>query len=293
MTGRLRFRSGYFRDRAAFKGLVDLLFDTFDIDIGQLDRMGGPDPTSMPFGYFDEKGRCVANFSAFSMPLIVDGRRVRAVGYQSGAVRPEYRGQGLYRDLMQRAFDWAEAQGFEMGMLLTDKPGLYEPYGFRVVEQHMFRGPMPVAAAAPPRRHLSIDSDADVTLIRSVLAGRMPVSERFAVADQAVEFLLNACFDPSIRLSQMPSHDAVIAWREEAGTFHLLDIAGRDIPSLAQVVSALKTSAERVAVYFPTDRLGWDGEAERYQGSCELMVTGDPGVILKSEPFMLSPLADF
>lgn len=293
MTGRLQFRSDYFRDRAAFKGLVDLLFDTFEINIGQLDRLGGPDPTSMPFGYFDEAGRCVANFSAFSMPLIVDGKRVRAVGYQSGAVRPEYRGQGLYRNLMQRAFGWAEAQGFAMGILLTDKPGLYEPYGFRVIEQHMFVGVMPVAATVQPCRHLSIESDADVKLIRSVLAARMPVSERFAVFGQAVEFLLNACFDPSIRLSHMPGRDAVIAWREEPGTFHLLDIAGRDIPSLAQIVSALKTSAERVAVYFPTDRLDWNGEAKRYQGSCELMVTGDPGAILKSGPFVLPPLADF
>ena len=294
MTGQLQFRSVYFEDRAAFNALVDLLFDTFEIDIGQLDRLGGPDPTSMPFGYFDEAGRCVANFSAFSMPLIVDGRRVRAVGYQSGAVRPEYRGQGLYRDLMQRAFGWAEAEGFAMGMLLTDKPGLYERYGFRIVEQHMFVGPTPVAATVQPCRQLSIGSDADVKLIRSVLAERMPVSERFAVADQAVEFLLNACFDPSIRLSHMPGHDAVIAWGEEARTFHLLDIAGRDIPSLAQVISSVQAEAERVAVHFPTDRLNWNGAAaERYQGSCELMVTGDTGAILKSEPFMLSPLAYF
>jgi predicted N-acetyltransferase YhbS len=219
MTGRLEFRSGYFGDRAAVKALVDLLFDTFEIDIGQLDRMGGPDPTSMPFGYFDEAGRCVANFSAFSMPLIIDGRRVRAAGYQSGAVRPEYRGQGLYRDLMQRAFAWAEAEGFELDVLLTDKPGLYEPYGFRVVEQHMFRGSMPIAAAARPCRHLSIRTDEDVTLIRSVLAKRMPVSECFAVAGHIEEFLLNPCFDPSIRLSHMPEHDAIIAWQQYSIAF--------------------------------------------------------------------------
>ena len=293
MTRRLELRTGYFGDRPSFLALVDLLFDTFEIDIGQLDRMGGPGPTSMPFGYFDEAGRCVANFSAFSMPLVIDGRRARAVGYQSGAVRPEYRGKGLYRDLMQRAFGWAEAEGFELGLLLTDKPGLYEPYGFRIVEQHMFMGTVPAAATAQPCRHLSIESDEDVKLIRSILAERMPVSERFAVAGQAVEFLLNGCFDPSIRLSHMADHDAVVAWREEAGTFHLLDIAGRDIPSLAQVVSALKPSAERIAVYFSTDRLDWNGEAERYEGSCELMVAGDVSGLLKCGPVMLSPMTDF
>ncbi|CAN7588109.1 GNAT family N-acetyltransferase [Rhizobium sp. LjRoot254] len=289
----MQFRSDYFGDRAAFQALVDLLFDTFEIDIGQLDRLGGPGPTSMPFGYFDETGRCVANFSAFSTPLIIDGRRVRAVGYQSGAVRPEYRGRGLYRDLMQRAFAWAKAEGFELGMLLTDKPGLYEPYGFRVIEQHMFRGPMPAGATALPCRQLSIENDADVALIRSVLVDRMPVSERFAVIGHIEEFLLNACFDPSIRLSHMPDHDAIIAWREEAGTFHLLDIASREIPLLAQVIAAVQTRAERAAVYVPTDRLGWTGETGRYEGSCDLMVTGDTDALFKLEPFMLSPLAEF
>ncbi|MDB5550903.1 MAG: family N-acetyltransferase [Rhizobium sp.] len=293
MTGQLQFRSDYFGDRAAFKALVDLLFDTFEIDIGQLDRLGGPDPTSMPFGYFDEARRCVANFSAFSMPLIVDGRQVRAVGYQSGAVRPEYRGQGLYRDLMQRAFAWAEGEYFELGMLLTDKPGLYEPYGFRVVEQHMFSGPIPAASTALPCRELSIESDEDVTLMRSVLAARMPVSERFAVTGHIEEFLLNACFDPSIRLSHMPDHDAIVAWREEAGIFHLLDIASRNIPSLVQIISAVQTQAGGVAVCFPTDRLGWSGEAKRYNGSCDLMVAGDTDALFNSGAFMLSPMAEF
>ena len=66
---RLILRQDYFSDPAAWSALVDLLQDTFSIDIGLQDQFGGPDPTSMPFGYFDETGRCVANFSAFSMPL--------------------------------------------------------------------------------------------------------------------------------------------------------------------------------------------------------------------------------
>ena len=83
------FRQGYFSDPAAWAGLVALLQDTFGIDVGIQDRFGGPDPTSMPFGYFDEAGACVANFSAFSMPVVIEGRLVKAAGFQSGAVRPK------------------------------------------------------------------------------------------------------------------------------------------------------------------------------------------------------------
>lgn len=170
MDEELTFRSDYVGDRAAFLALADLLRDTFDIDISLLDRLGGPDPTAMPFGYFDPAGTCVANFSAFEMPLVVDGRRVLAVGYQSGAVRPAYRGKGLYRALMRRAFAWAEALDFELAILLTDKPDLYEQYGFRSVEQHFFSGAAPERPRPTSVRPLMLDDVDDVRLIRHVLA---------------------------------------------------------------------------------------------------------------------------
>lgn len=93
MIERLTLRQDYFDDPAALQALADLLHDVFGIDITLQNRLGGPDPSSMPFGYFDEAGRCVANLSAFSMPLVIEGRVVRAAGFQSGAVRPEFRGR--------------------------------------------------------------------------------------------------------------------------------------------------------------------------------------------------------
>lgn len=289
----LELRIGYFDDAEAFGALGDLLQETFGIDIGIIDRFGGPDPTSMPFGYFDRAGRCVANFSAFSMPLIVDGKPVRAAGYQSGAVRPDYRGLGLYRDLMRCAFDWSKAQGFDMGILLTDKPNLYTPHGFRVVEQHCFAGAVPEKTGTPPTRHLSIDNQDDLQLVQSVLAMRVPVSERFAVAGHAVEFLLNASFDPSIRLSHLPLDNAVVAWRREGNTLELLDVAAQEMPSLVSVASALDLPVENIRVFFPTDKLNWKGAAMRYHGSCELMVRGKMPTLFNLPALMLSPIADF
>ena len=73
----LTFRQDYFGDPAAWDALVALLKDTFDIDIGPLQALGGPDPTSMPFGWFADDGTLAANLSAFAMPLVLNGRRRR------------------------------------------------------------------------------------------------------------------------------------------------------------------------------------------------------------------------
>lgn len=293
MTEGLELRTDYFGDRQSFLALVDLLRDTFDIDIGIVHRFGGQDPTSMPFGYFDADGRCVANFSGFSMPVVIGGKPVRAAGYQSGAVRPEYRGRGLYRDLMQRVFAWQRAEGFALGILLTDTPEIYEPYGFRTVEQHFFRGEALRAGYGGACRHLSIEAPDDVALVRAMLARRSPVSDRFAVAGQGLMFLLNGCFDPEIRISHLVDRDAIVAWQQDGGTLKILDVVAVDIPGLSAIVAGLGVDAGTVEVYFPPDRLGWQGEPIAYEGPCELMISGEMLELSALQPLMLSPMADF
>ena len=82
MSGRkdLIFRTDYFGDAAAWEALAALLEDVFGIDVTILDRLGGPDPTSIAFAWFDTAGACIANISAFSLPLVINGIFVRAAG---------------------------------------------------------------------------------------------------------------------------------------------------------------------------------------------------------------------
>jgi GNAT superfamily N-acetyltransferase len=290
--GSLHFHQDYFGDPARWAALAALLHDTFEIDVGLQMQFLGPDPSSMPFGYFDEAGRCVANFSAFSMPLLIGGRVIKAAGYQSGAVRPEWRGQGLYRDLMQRAFARTRAEGYELDILLTDKPALYEPYGFRTLPQHAFAGRPPAGGThVPTRRRLSLEDRKDMTVLHRLLESRTPVSGRFAVIRQMEMFHLNACFDPSIVLSLIgQSH--IVAWKSDGTTFRLLDVIGETIPSIADILAALDLKPEHVEVCFPPDRLDWPGMPEPYDGYCALMVRGDATGHIDG-PFMLSPMAEF
>ncbi len=195
---------------------------------------------------------------------------------------------------MRRAFSWADTAGFEVGILLTDKPDLYAPYGFRVVPQFQFCGKGPSSdKACTDASELDLARPEDLALIQRILSERQPVSNLLAVARQTEMFLLNACFDPGIRLSFLPALNAVITWKMTVGnTFQLLDIAARRIPSLVEITTALGLSAEGIAVLFPPDRLDWKGEPHPYEGSCALMVKGfEPSTF--PQPAMLSPMADF
>ena len=288
----LTLRQDYFDDPSAWNALVDLLQDTFSIDVSILDQFDGPDRTSMPFGYFDADGRCVANFSAFSMPMIINGRVVKAAGYQSGAVRPEWRKRGLYRDLMQRAFAHTVTEGYELDLLLTDKPALYERYGFRILPQHIFVAQTPTLQKSDlSARQLSLDAPDDLRLIKTLLQDRQPASAQFAVVRQMEMFLLNASFNSAIRLTAL-GDDTVVAWTFDGATFWLLDIVGTAIPSLATIVSALDIEPERIEICFSPDRLDCEVSLEPYDGYTMLMVRGKAAADIVG-PLMLSPMAEF
>ncbi|MCW5707101.1 GNAT family N-acetyltransferase [Shinella sp.] len=289
----LSFRSDYFGDGAAWRALADLLEDIFGIDVTVMDRLGGPDPTSMPFAWFDDAGRCIANISAFSLPLVFNGTFVRAAGLQSGAVRPEYRGKGLYRDVMEAALRHCDVEGFEAVALLTDTPDLYHRHGFRTLAQHRFSGPAPAGGQAGPLRRLDIESEADVTLLGRLLDGRRPVSDRFAPLRQKEMFLFNAALMPNLRLDLMEEAKAAVAWQMgEDGGFDLLDVVGARIPSLADILASLHLAPARVTVHFAPDHLVWAGTAVPDEGDMVLMLRAAED-LAPEQPFALSPMAAF
>ncbi|NYT30574.1 GNAT family N-acetyltransferase [Rhizobium sp. WYCCWR 11128] len=290
----LTFRQDYFGDPAGWAALVCLLKDIFGIDIGPLQQLGGPDPTSMPFGWFDAEGELAANISAFALPFVLNGRIVHAAGLQSGAVRPPWRGRGLYRDVTVKALDWCDQQGFEAVILYTDKPSLYEPYGFHAIPLHRYDGaaPDPSTPAAPARPLLPTNAD-DLALLQSLLKGRSPVSASLAVTVNAAMFLINTQLDPDIRVSFLEDKQAVIAWKvDEAGRFSLLDVVAADTPPLAAILSGLKIAPVSVEVLFRPDKLGWEGVPLSLESGTRLMLRG-LGDATPDFPAMLSPMAEF
>ena len=141
-------------------------------------------------------------------------------------------------------------------------------------------------------RILSVESAGDVALIRLMLRERVPVSSVFAVAAQVEMFLLNSVFDPDVCLSYLEEHEVIVAWKAEGASFQLLDIAGKTIPSLANILSALDQRPDRIEVCFPPDKLGWKGTSEPFVSDISLMVRGEAADLL-SNPVMLSPMAEF
>jgi predicted N-acetyltransferase YhbS len=262
VTGSLTFRRTGVVDAAPRRAVKALLGTVFGLDFTRFDALGLDDPSTVSFSAFEGE-LCVANISAFAMPVIAGGQRLRAFGLQSGAVLPAYRGRGLYRRVTGEALAWCEAQGAELLLLYTDKPALYTPWGFATLPEHRFVGQAPQPSGTAASRRLSLDSEEDVALLHALLERRAPVSERFGVLGHASMALFNLLARPTFTVDWLDGHGvAVVTANQQDGSLRLIDIIGPAIPSLAALIGALGVAPRRIEVSFPTDRLGWDGTGQ-------------------------------
>jgi GNAT superfamily N-acetyltransferase len=275
------------RERTAIRRL---LFDIFDLDISPIEELGLTDPTYRAFSYLDGTGCCVANAATFTLPLIIGGKRVNAMGIQSVATRPAWRRRGLSHDLLRRALQWCDSNA-RLTFLMTLIPGFYEPMGFRIVPQFAYVGRAP--AASPVRhgcRRLDLNLGEDRRLLARVLRNRTPVSTHFAVDGSAGAFVLSLFDQTDFAAWYIESKDAVVVTAERSdGVLCVVDVAAA-MPTLQELVAALGEQATQVEVHFPPDQLAWTGVAVAAQTSTFFMVRGD---LESVAPFMFPETAAF
>lgn len=256
----LDFRSDHARSAGGLSELTRLIFDVFRLDVSPLNRLGH-DPSTVAFGWWSD-AELVANVSLYERRLWLSGELVTAFGVQSVAVRPEWRGKGLFRDLMARALGHADART-NLVILTTSTPSLYEPFGFRQLEETRFSARPARQQMRPRYRALSLDDDSDVALLRNVFFRRTPTSLLASACDHPALFMLKAIETPEIELLHLPDLDAVVAviGRNES-SMTLLDIVAPSIPSLDAILSALGYAGERIDVHLAPDRLSWVPEEQ-------------------------------
>lgn len=254
----LTFRSDYARSSAGLAELARLIHDVFELDVTPLDRLGH-DPSVIAFGYWNGDD-LVANVSLFVRRLWLQGDEVKAFGVQSVAVRPEWRGKGLFRDLMQRAIAFADER-VELITLGTATPELYRSFGFRQITETAFSARLPQTPTRPGFRLLSLERDADVACLRDLFSRRTPVSLLASACDHPALFMLKAIETPEIELLHLAELDAIVAVEgRKDGRLLLLDIVASAIPPLSAITTALGYSGERIDVHLTPDRLSWAPE---------------------------------
>lgn len=280
----LRFRSNYAHTQYGLSELGALILDVFDVDITALNRFGH-DPSVVAFGWWNGE-RLVANVSLYERRLWLEGQQVVAFGVQSVATRREWRGKGLFNDLITRALNYAD-QRSDLVILATGTPDLYRRFGFRQIEETRFISRQLPRSSIIAGRKLSLDNDDDLALLNHAFFSRTPTSRLASACDHPALFMLKAQLTPEIKLLHLPKLNAVVAIKEDASSLVILDIVAPKIPSVHDIVSAIAFTGQQVEVQLTPDCLSWQHD-EKQRVDNGYMVRGP--FAPEGHPFMLSDM---
>ncbi len=262
-----QLRSDYWADAPARAAFKDFIRQVFVINLDPWDVAGYWDNDYRPFSLFAADGRIVASVCLYSMRMVVAGRQTR-VGQISGmGVLPEWRRQGLGRQLTEVALRWASEQGHKFFMLFSSEEALpfYRSQGFTLTAEHTpvlrLMGQSSCAAntdaAASRVRALDLTQPADRTLLYRLASDRCPISQQLGVLNERL-LMFRALLPPRGSTAlYIPSLEIAVLFRRRGGVLTLYDIVGPRLPAFAELSPFLVAPDDREVVFwFMTDLLG-------------------------------------
>jgi GNAT superfamily N-acetyltransferase len=262
-------------------GLDSLMRKTFGISLAPWFRAGGWTKDYACYSML-EAGQVIANVSLYRMDLLVNGRAEQWLQLGGVAVRPERRGEGLSRQLLEFVLSrHPETPDFVCGNeTVLD---FYPRFGFRRVPSIGLRltddrvlRPIGSAPGSMVRR------DAHDPRVRGILEARTQYSRVLDCTNGAPIVLFHLLNQYSACLYELPALGALVIARQEDGVLHLPGVWAERPLSFAALASALDFRGVReVRFGFTPDWLGLDAEPLALEND-PIFVRGDrelPGLL--------------
>jgi predicted N-acetyltransferase YhbS len=290
------FRQSYQDNPALLERVFELLETAFG-EVGAHIAAAAPlgldwARTSTPFVKFVD-GRAVSHVGVLSLPLVIEGRAVTAAGIHAVCTHPEHRRRGHYRAVMSEAMAWCAAR-YETAVLFTGQPGLYEPFGFRVVpESHFVVRDLPRAvpdpSANPRLRELDWSHPEDVSLLRKLVRRRTPVSTRLGVEGEEAVFAFNAVSLPMWYTREL---DTIVCFRQDGSMIRIFDVVARELPPWQELAAYLPAGTTAVELCFCPDRFELDCSAEPCSGLGHGLLMARGPFVAAAQPVMFPRTAE-
>ncbi|MEA1011082.1 GNAT family N-acetyltransferase [Bacillus cereus] len=258
--------------------------------------------TSQTLNDFSEKGywdytykalsclhedKVIANVAAFSLPLLINGEKINAVGIQSVMTHPNFRRQGLMTRLMSKMIEEIDKQ-CECALLFTETPELYTSFGFKVVQEYLMTIPYDKNNNKDSLlRKLDYYNEEDRQLIHEIIDSSQRLSNKFSTLNFHSSFYLNM-YDMkwNEKLYYSEKLDALIVYEVDNEKLKVFGVFAPVLPVLDEICAEITESFTEVEFYFSPDQLGIeDVQFTELQSSKYLMVRSSKELDFKGYKF--------
>ncbi|MBW4564654.1 MAG: GNAT family N-acetyltransferase [Mojavia pulchra JT2-VF2] len=249
-----RFKHSFSVDPSLSNKLFDLLEVTFPgiSSAAECARKLGAswEAASTPFIRLHDD-IAITHVGVVEIPMQIMGQKVTVGGIHAVSTHPEFRRRGYYREVMNEVLEYCD-QLYETLVLTTSQPELYQPFGFRVVEENIFKVKCGSIGSTYGLRTLDFADAQDLTLLHRLLETRVPVSNIVGVVNEKAAFCVNEGSRP---LHYAQDLDLIACLEIEDTRLHLFDIVATQIYPLQNILARIPQLIEEVVIYFSPELL--------------------------------------
>ena len=228
-----------------------------------------------PYTIFKEN-HAIANVSVIPMSWKIDGEAVAAAGIQSVMTLPSERGKGYMKKLMNLVLEDLTYH-YSFIFLQTETPVLYEKYGFKKVEEHIFvtEAFQNLSMVSSSLKKLDILNKRDVEIIQSCFVSQHPNSLIFTPLNYEHSLYLNL-YNPffSEKLFYSESLESLLVYEVKDQVLKLYDVVSKSSVGLADICSAIPDVFKSVEIHFTPDQLIQTKDLQTKKKEGTLMVKG-------------------
>ncbi len=244
--------------RASFEALAH---ETFGLNLEPWYRAGFWDNTYVPYS-LAENGRVVANVSANTVYLTVDGRPVNAIMLGTVMTHKDHRGKGYAARLMNAVLDEYHASA-DLIYLFANEQALdfYPKFGFVPrEEQQCFVNLKGVTPKPEPYNKLNIRKTDDLTLVRRLISTGFSARKRLNAADNGALILFYCLSGLENGLRYYPGSDTLLFYDNGV----LLDFFSGGGLTLAEAAALLADGQSELPLGFTPEEDSSDYLWRRY-----------------------------
>jgi len=249
-----RFKRSFSSDPNLGDRLFELVDKTFPglndlVECGR--KLGVPwEAVSTPFIRF-HGDVAITHVGVLEIPMEIMGKRMIVGGIHGVATREEFRRRGYYREVMEEVLEYCD-QIYETLILTTPEPEYYLPFGFRVVEEYIFKLKCSSQGNINGLRLLDFSNSQDIALLHRLLETRAPVSHVVGVVNEKAVFFVN---EGSRSIYYAEDLDLIACIEIENNQLHIFDLVSTHICSLQDILARIPQPIAEVTIYFSPDLL--------------------------------------
>ncbi|EJA0872641.1 TPA: GNAT family N-acetyltransferase, partial [Listeria monocytogenes] len=261
---------------------------TFDINFEEWFRSGFWNDKYVCYSYIDNN-EVISNVSINKMNLIYQGENYSALQIGTVMTHPNYRGQGLAKNLLNHVIAKYEDQYDFLYLFANDTVlDFYPKFGFERIEESSFTvDACNLKKKASKLKKLNPDNKTDFQLISRIVSKRAPLSNILDVKESEDLLMFYVLIALKNELYYLEELDVIVLMEQEGTDLYVLDILSTKKLDVVEVLSYLSTKK------IETIHLLFTPEKSKYIDAAYIIETEDmlfvrPNV-LTSENYFLFP----